>query len=414
MTNIKKTREIRKLVKKKSIRPVSSTFEYEDQMDIRRQILEKITQTNLTNINSPTFDVKTVSNKNCENLIGKIEIPLGVAGPLKIQGDFFKGEVFVPLATTEGALVASVGRGSRAITESGGAHIFIEQYGISRAPVFRTKNLKEGRKFILWVKSHFKQIARRVRQTDRFLSLISVTPYIVGRNVFLRFVFDTGDAMGMNMATIACDSVIRTYIEKETKVRCIALSGNVCTDKKPSFMNKVEKRGYSVHADVLIRKKTVRKVLKSSPEKIVEVYLRKVLIGSAISGSLGFNAHHANIIAALFTATGQDLAHVVEGSLGTTTVEMVGDDLYFSVSLPSLPLGTVGGGTELGTQKEALSIVGIGGGGNPPGTNAKKLAEIVAATVLAGEVSLLAALASGDLAVAHKKLGRGETSDDQE
>ena len=393
MVQTKIDKEIYKLIKEKKFHAVSSSFTPEEEMSIRRHVLESLTKKELKNIGSPVFDIKSVSSKNCENLIGKVEIPLGITGPL---------------ATTEGALVASVNRGCKAISDAGGGHTFIEQSGMTRAPLFLTKNLRQTKDFISFIKSHFKEIARKVQSTDSHLTLISITPHIAGRNVYLRFVFDTGDAMGMNMVTFACDYVIKKYIEKETKVPCIALSGNLCTDKKASWLNKIEKRGHSVHADVVIPKEVVKKVLKTNPADFVEVQIRKNLVGSALSGSLGFNSHHANIIAALFLATGQDMAHVVEGSSGMTTAELVDGGLYVSVSLPDLPIGTIGGGTGLETQKEALAILGVVGGGKPAGSNAKKFAEIIAATVLAGEISLIAALSSGDLAKAHKRLGRGE------
>ncbi len=403
-----KFKEIEKFVKEKKFHNLSPKLDSRQQMNVRRKILEKLTKIKLDNISNPSFDIKSVSERNCENLIGKIEIPLGIAGPLKVRGDYAKGDFFVPLASTEGALIASVNRGCKAITKSGGAYVYIEQNGMTRAPVFRTRNLKESRKFVVWVKSHISDIKRLIEKTDPHLKFLSVNPYIVGRNVFFRFVLDPEDAMGMNMVTIACDHVIKNYIEEKTGVRCVALSGNVCTDKKAAWINKIDRRGLSVHADVLIKEREVKRLLKSKASSILEVYLRKVLVGSSVAGSIGFNAHHANIIAAFFAATGQDLAHVVDASIGTTSVELLGKDLYFSVSLPDLPVGTLGGGTSLSTQKESLSILGVAGGGIPPGSNAKKLAEIIAATVLAGEISLLSALASGDLARAHKRLGRGE------
>jgi len=406
--NNKFQKEIDILVKNKEFNKISDSLSPKDQMLVRQSALEKITGTNFKNIKYPLFDINNVSLKNCENLLGKVEIPLGIAGPLKINGECFKGETFVPLATTEGALVASVNRGCKVINASGGVNTFTEQVGTSRGPVFRTKDINESKKFVLWLKEHYGDIESKIKLLDPYLSLLSITPHLVGRNVFLRFVFNTGDAMGMNMVTIACDRVIEDYIEKETGVDCIALSGNVCTDKKPSWMNKIEKRGRSVHADIVVPENVVKNVLKTTSEKIVEVNYRKNLLGSALSGSLGFNAHHANIVAAMFIATGQDPAHVVEGSIGTTTAEAVGKDLYFSVSLPALLLGTVGGGTSLATQKEVLSIMGVYGGGSPSGTNANKLAEIVASSVLAGEISLLGALSSRDLSKAHRRLGRGE------
>ncbi|OGM21269.1 hydroxymethylglutaryl-CoA reductase (NADPH) [Candidatus Woesebacteria bacterium RIFCSPHIGHO2_01_FULL_38_9b] len=412
MSEALKRKMVRDLVKDKAVHIRSSKLSLKEQMEVRRDVLSMLTHTTLSNISNPLFNIESASTKNCENLIGKTETPLGIAGPLRVNGDYAKGEFFIPLATTEGALVASVNRGCNAIKLSDGAFVYIEQSGMTRAPLFHTAGLKESRKFVSFIKSHFKEISKRVHQTDIHLTLLSINPFVAGRNVFLRFVFDTQDAMGMNMVTLACDHVIKNYIEKETNIPCIALSGNLCTDKKASWMNKIEKRGYSVHAEVTIPEKIVKEVLKTNPRDFVDINTRKNLIGSALAGSLGFNAHHANIIAAIFLATGQDMAHVAEASSGITTTELTGHDLYISVSLPDLPVGTIGGGTDLATQKEALSILGVAGGGSPPGSNAKKFAEIIAASVLAGEISLLAALGSGDLAKAHRWLGRGEKKHD--
>lgn len=379
-------------------------------MDKRREYVEKNMHVKLDHLANPGFDVDEVSTKNCENLVGKVEIPLGLAGPLTVHGDFNKGAYYIPLATTEGALVASVNRGCKAVGLSGGVDTFVEKSSITRAPVFRTKNLKQSAGFVKWVDSHLTEIKNKVKESSGHIRLLSIKPFIVGRNVYLRFSFDTKDAMGMNMITFACEHVIESYISAKTKIECIALSGNVCTDKKASWINKIEGRGHSVHADALIKKNVLRKVLKTDAKRILDVYTRKILIGSAVSGSMGVNAHHANIIAAIFAATGQDLAHVVEGSLGTTTIEMQGEDLYISVDIPSLPLGTVGGGTRLNAQKENLALLGVSGGGNPPGSHAKKFAEIVASAVLCGELSLLSSLSVKGLAKAHKKYGRGEGS----
>ncbi len=206
--------------------------------------------------------------------------------------------------------------------------------------------------------------------------------------------------MGMNMVTIATEKVLELLLN-ETDAQLIALSGNVCVDKKPSSINLVEGRGKTVVADIIIPERIVKNKLKTTAEAIVEVNTAKNLIGSAISGSMGFNAHFANMIGAIFLATGQDIAHVVEGSLGITTAEDRDGDLYFSVTMPDLPIATIGGGTSLKTANESLEILGVAGSGN-----VKKFAEIVIATVLAGELSLMGALAAGHLARAHKELGR--------
>ena len=375
---------------------------------VRRLALEKILGTSLTNIAFTTIDWEEVVGRNIENPIGAVQIPLGVAGPLKVIGEYAKGDFFIPLATSEGALVASVNRGCKAINESGGAIARILSDGMARAPVFHVNSIIDGIELIRWINENFDKLKAEAESTTRHGKLIRIEPYITGNNVWLRCVYTTGDAMGMNMVTIATDRICK-FIEKEFgKAKCVSLSGNMCVDKKPSVLNMLHGRGKTVVAEAIIRRSVVRDVLKTEPESIVEVNVRKNLLGSARAGSISFNAHFANIVAAIFLATGQDAAQVVESSMGYTWTELSENgDLYISVTLPSLEVGTVGGGTRLPTQKEALKILGVYGPGDPPGTNAKKFAEIIAAAVLAGELSLLAALAAGHLAEAHKKLGRG-------
>jgi hydroxymethylglutaryl-CoA reductase (NADPH) len=215
--------------------------------------------------------------------------------------------------------------------------------------------------------------------------------------------FATGEAMGMNMVTIATDRIV-TEVTKHFGIRCAAVSGNACVDKKPAWRNFLSGRGMKVQAEVVLNKEIVKAVLKTTPEKIVEVVTRKSWLGSMVSGAMGYNAHFANMVAALYLAMGQDIAHVVEGSLGITTAEVVNDDLYFSVWLPSVMVGVVGGGTHLPTQHAALSILGLS---SALDGDKKKFAAVVVGTVLCGELSLTAALATEDLAKAHQKLGRG-------
>jgi hydroxymethylglutaryl-CoA reductase (NADPH) len=214
--------------------------------------------------------------------------------------------------------------------------------------------------------------------------------------------------MGMNMATIACDRVVRELIEPATGVPCVALSGNYCVDKKPSAINFLEGRGKKLFAEVTLDGGVLKRCLKTTARSLVEVQYRKNLMGSIASGSMGFNAHFANVLAAFFIATGQDVAQVVEGAMGVTCVEPRGPEgVYASVYLPDVPLGVVGGGTALDTQKEALTLLGALPSAKEPGAGVRRLAEILGATVLAGELSLLSAFTSGDLAGAHEKLGRG-------
>lgn len=370
----------------------------------RREYIEKLRSIRLKAIKTYPKELESQAIGNCENIIGAISVPLGVAGPLTIKGEHAQGDYFLPLSTTEGALVASVNRGCKAITLSGGTKIVSEYVGTTRAPVFRVKGIREGKKFIAWVSEHKKKIKKISQSTSSHLKLIDITPFMFGRSVYLRFAFDTCDAMGMNMVTIAVDKAIKDYITPQTGVFCIALSGNVCVDKKPSYVNFILGRGRRVWAEAKIPPQVVKKVLKTTIEEIIDTNLRKNLYGSVVSGSLGANAHFSNIIAALFIATGQDVAHTTEGSIGITTTEIVDNHLYISVYLPDLPVGTVGGGTGLPSQKEALSIIGLKE--RKDCLKASEFAEVVAAAVLAGELSLLASLAQGSLAEAHKRLAR--------
>ncbi|MFB6270300.1 MAG: hydroxymethylglutaryl-CoA reductase (NADPH) [Halobacterium sp.] len=370
----------------------------------RRELLERETGAGLDATGDFTFAAED-ADPNVENLFGGTQLPVGVAGPLAVDGGAADDEFYLPLATTEGALVASVNRGCSAITAAGGANARVTKVGMTRAPVFRVEDVTEGAEVAEWVKDNHDALRDAAEGTTSHGELTDVTPYVVGDNVFLRFVYDTKDAMGMNMATIATEAAAEV-VEAETPAELVALSGNLCTDKKPAAINAVEGRGRTVTADVTIPRDVVEDRFDTTPEAIEEANTRKNLIGSAKAGSLGFNAHAANVVAAVFLATGQDAAQVVEGSNAITTVEAREDALYASVNLASLEVGTVGGGTKLPTQREALDVLGVRGGGDPAGENADALAEIIAAGALAGELSLLSALASRHLSSAHAELGR--------
>jgi len=369
---------------------------------IRRKFAEEISGAELKNISNYSIDMKLASKKNIENPIGVIQIPLGIAGPLKVDGDYANGEFYVPLATSEGALVASVNRGFSVISESGGAITKILDDKMTRAPVLKAKSITNAIEIKAWINKHFSELKKAAEVTTRHGKLVKIDPIlVVGKYVYPRFVYTTGDSMGMNMVTIATEAALNLLTYK-TGAHLIALSGNACVDKKPSALNLIEGRGKSFTAEVIVPRDIVKNKLKTTPEAIVEVNTAKNLIGSAVSGSMGFNAHYANMIGAIFLATGQDEAHIVEGSIGITTA-MVEDngDLYFSVTLPDVPVATFGGGTSIETARECLEIMNAYGN-----KKVHKFAEIVAGTVLAGELSLMGALAAGHLARAHKDLGR--------
>ncbi|XVH32146.1 hydroxymethylglutaryl-CoA reductase (NADPH) [Haloferacaceae archaeon DSL9] len=371
----------------------------------RRHLVADRAGTDLETIGRYGFPAE-VAEPAIENMIGAVQVPVGVVGPVRINGGATSGERYLPLATTEGALLASVNRGCSVLNAAGGATARVTKSGMTRAPVFKVADVAEAEALVSWVRENEPQLADAAESTTNHGELLDVTPYVVGNNVFLRFRYDTKDAMGMNMTTIATQ-VVCDLVEAETTASLVALSGNLCTDKKPAAVNAVEGRGRSVTADVVIPRETVEEKLHTTPEALAEVNTRKNLVGSAKAGSLGFNAHVANPVAAMFLATGQDEAQVVEGANAITTAERTDDgDLYVSVSIASLEVGTVGGGTKLPTQAEALDILGIRGGGDPAGANADALAECVATAALAGELSLLAALSSRHLASAHADLGR--------
>jgi hydroxymethylglutaryl-CoA reductase (NADPH) len=374
-------------------------------VQVRREFIEQETGVKLPFIGSFTIAADRAATRNCENMIGAVQVPVGVAGPLLVRGEYAQGSYYVPLATTEGALVASVNRGCHAIGRAGGAETRIIRDGMTRGPVFAARDIPHAKAVCDWVLSHKARIAEAAESTTSHGKLTGITTSIGGTSVFVRMEFDTKDAMGMNMVTIA-SSKAAEVISAATGARLIALSGNMCTDKKPAAINMVLGRGRSVAAGIFLPDPLIREVLKTDARTLAEVNTRKNLVGSARAGSFGFNAHAANIIAAIFIACGQDPAHVVEGSLAMTTVDLVDDGVYVAVTLPSLPVGTVGGGTVIDTQKECLRLLGVDGGGDPPGTHARTFAEIIAGAVLAGELSLIGALGAQHLARAHKQLSR--------
>lgn len=365
----------------------------------RRKAAEEFTGASLETVSKYGFDPQTAS-KNIENMIGTTQIPLGYAGPVRISGEYADGEFLVPLATTEGALVASISRGMSVINSGGGARTMVCADAMTRAPVLRVEGIEHSKRVIDWIDSNKAAIDEAVAETTSHGRLVRIDKYPDGRSLYLRFAFETGDAMGMNMATIASESVCR-LIERETGAVMVSVSGNMCSDKKPAAINMINGRGKTVVAEALIPKDVVEQRLHTTSAAVQETNYRKNLMGSSLAGTLGANAHAANMVAALYIATGQDPAQVVGGSMSVTSCEDVGGNLYISVRMPTVEVGTVGGGTRLPCQREALSMIGCLGEGK-----ARKLAEIVAVTVLAGELSTLAAQAAGQLGSAHAALGR--------
>ncbi|MEG3224775.1 MAG: hydroxymethylglutaryl-CoA reductase (NADPH) [Methanobacteriales archaeon Met13] len=378
------------------------TKDPEEATRVRRMLVQEISGTELTHLSHYSLDMGEALKRNIENSIGAIQIPVGITGPLTVNGKYAQGDFYVPLATSEGALVASVNRGCSVIKDSGGVNVGIVADKMTRAPAIKAESIQEALKIKEWIENNFQTLKEAAESTTRHGKLVKIDPIVVvGRNLYPRFVYTTGDSMGMNMVTLATEAALEVLTEN-IKAHVVALSGNLCVDKKPSALNLIEGRGKTLVAEVIVPQEVVEQKLKTTVDSIIEVNTTKNLIGSAIAGSMGFNAHYANMIGAIFLATGQDEAHVVEGSLGITVAENEKGDLYFSVTLPDVPLATFGGGTRLETARECLEIMAAYGSGK-----VGKFAEIVAGTVLAGELSLLGALGAGHLARAHRDLGRG-------
>ncbi len=365
----------------------------------RRQAAEEFSSTKLEVTSSYTIDPES-ARSNIENMIGCIQVPVGYVGPVKVCGEHAEGEFLIPMATTEGALLASVNRGCSLINKSGGANVRVIGDNMTRSPVFRVDDIRHGLDVIDWVGDNIDAIREAAESTTRRGKLLGIEAFPNGRNLYLRFSYSTADAMGMNMCTIATEAAARK-IEEATGAVLVSVSGNMCTDKKPAMINMLSGRGKTVLADCLVPSAEVKSRMGAEVDSVVETNYRKNLVGSSMAGSLGQNAHVANMLAAMFIATGQDPAQVVEGSMTSTLCENVDGDLYISVRIPALEVGSVGGGTKLATQSEMLDMMGCRGEGK-----ALKLAEVMAVAVLAGELSTLGAQAAGHLGKAHAELGR--------
>ncbi|XP_063151595.1 3-hydroxy-3-methylglutaryl-Coenzyme A reductase [Candoia aspera] len=375
-------------------------------VSIRRQMLsQKLPEpSSLQYLPYKNYNYSLVMGACCENVIGYMPIPVGVVGPLLLD----KKEFRVPMATTEGCLVASTNRGCRAICLGGGASSRILADGMTRGPVVRLPTACQSAEVKTWLETPegFKIIKDAFDSTSRFARLQRLHIGLAGRNLYIRFQSKTGDAMGMNMISKGTEKALARLQEEFPDLHVVAVSGNYCTDKKPAAINWIEGRGKSVVCEAVIPEKVVKEVLKTTTEAMIEVNVNKNLVGSAMAGSIGgYNAHAANIVTAMYIACGQDAAQNISSSNCITLMESTGPtskDLYISCTMPSIEIGTVGGGTNLLPQQACLQMLGVqGASADNPGENARQLAKIVCATVMAGELSLTAALAAGHLVKSH-------------
>ena len=361
--------------------------------DSRRELLDADTEAR-----------KESYKRNIEHFIGTVKIPVGLAGPLRVNGLFASGDYYVPLATTEAALVASYSRGSHLLTEAGGCTAAVLNEGVCRAPGFAFRNLREAGVFVLWATEHLNDFRQVAEATTRFGKLNDMRITVEGNHAYLCFEFYTADASGQNMVTLATEAICE-FIEEHCPVRCQYhfVEANLSGDKKASAQSFLLVRGRKVSAEAVLPADLIQKRLRTTPEHMVNFW-RMCAMGGVLSGTLGIQGHFANGLAALYLACGQDVACVAESAVGVTRFEVIeGGDLYATVTLPNIMVGTVGGGTGLPSQKACLEILGLVGAGK-----AQALAEVCAGLCLAGELSIMGAMCSGDFSRAHRLLARGK------
>ena len=366
----------------------------------RAEFITAKTGAKLDTVSSFTIDPAR-TNGNIENFIGTAQIPIGVAGPLKMIGEHAQGDFYIPLATTEGTLVASYSRGMRVISECGGCRTTVVKHSMQRAPVFLFDNALDAREFGKWLDENIDPIRQVVIAAEEVPRLTEIEKYVVANMLFTRFCYTTGDAAGQNMtgkATLyACEWIRKNHPANPRYI----LSGNIDTDKKHSMMNMIQTRGKRVVAEFVLKRDVAKKLLRIEPEWLYK--FRQIAgIGTHLSGASYSGAHSANGIAAMFIACGQDAANVSESHAGMNYCALLDNgDLYWSTTLPALICATYGGGTGLQTQRECLEMMDCYGTGK-----ADKFAEIVAAVVLAGDISLSSAILAGEWVSSHEQMGR--------
>ncbi|KAG6533786.1 3-hydroxy-3-methylglutaryl-coenzyme A reductase 3-like [Zingiber officinale] len=375
---------------------------------IHRETLRRITGRGLVDLPHHGFDYSYSSEWLCEPTVGYVQLPVGVPGPLLLDGS----QYYVPMATTEGCLVASVSRGCKAIALSGGATSVLLRDGMTLMPVVRLPSVGRAAELKTFLENpnNLETLAEVFNSASRFAKLQEIKCAMAGRSLYMRFRCGTGDAMGMDIVSEGVQIVLDYLLNNFNDMEVISTSSKFLSENKPAAMNWKEGCGKSVVCEAIIKEEVVKEVFKTNIPALVELNKIKNLAGSAVAGSLGgFNAHAGNITSAIFIATGQDLAANVESSQCITMMEAVNDgkELHVSVTLPSIAVGTVGGATELASQTACLDLLGVVGESlESPGANSGQLATIIAGAVLAGEISLLSALAAGHLVNSHMKYNR--------
>ena len=366
----------------------------------RHRFVEQFSGGTLKHIRHYSFDPQILQG-NIESFTGVAQIPLGFAGPLTINGEHAKGDFLIPLATTEGTLVASYNRGMKVLNLSGGVTCTVQNDCMQRAPVFVFDSAREARDFGYWVDEHFKEIADAAEATSRIAKLQYIDKFLSNKFTYLRFNYSTGDAAGQNMVGRATFAACSWILDNALNIRRFYLESNLATDKKHSQINIMRTRGKRVTAEAVVKRDVLIQHMRTEPESL-QYHGNIANIGAFLSGANNNGAHSPNGITAMFIATGQDVANVSESCAAILYSELTPErDLYISITIPSLIVATYGGGTGLTTQRECLEVLGCYGK-----DKAKKLAEIIAGVVLAGEISLGSAISSLDWVSSHEAYGR--------
>ncbi len=366
----------------------------------RQKFIESQTGAKLEHTARYSFDPHITAG-NAEHFTGVAQIPLGFAGPITINGEHAKGDFFVPLATTEGTLIASYNRGMKILNLSGGVTCTVIGDAMQRAPVFVFSNAREARHFVSWVEANLGEVREHAEATSSVAKLQYIDYYLASKLAYLRFNFSTGDAAGQNMVGRATFAACSWILDNYPGVKHFYLESNLATDKKASQVNIMHTRGKRVVAEATIKRDVLVQHMRVEPENLF-YHAGIANVGAILSGANNNGLHSANGITAMFIATGQDVANVSESSAAIIYPELTPEgDLYLSITIPSLIIATHGGGTGLATQRECLSALGCVGKGK-----VNKLAEIIAGVVLAGEISLAAAISSSDWVSSHEKYGR--------
>lgn len=401
LNNYKNIFKNHKIYNLENLEIINNETKLKDCIKYRREYFQNNYNINISKLPYKYFNYKQILNKNCENVVGYTTIPVGIVEPIIINNLKY----IVPLSTTEGALIASINRGSKIINSTSCNYIESISFdkGITRAPIIKVNDLADIINLKKYIKNNFKNLKDDFESSSRYAKLKKIKIHYNGKFIHLRISALTGNAMGMNMINKGTLNILKNINNKFPDFKIISISGNLCTDKKPSAINWINGRGKTVICNTKLNINLFEKYSKIDVHELINLNIQKNLIGSSLAGSIGgFNAHASNIVASIFVSTGQDLGQIGTSSVGITDYYIENDNLNISLTMPSIEVGTIGGGTTIDSQNTCLDIMNTNNN-----LNSSLLSKIIASTVLCGELSLMISLCKGNLVNSHMKLNRG-------